>query len=206
MGNGYRGGVFWPIPSKTPLGLTQLRPYSPYCTLTGGHNPIFAKVMGCPSILIWLSLALYSTNLRFPCTRVLDYLLVLYLSCLHHHNQILPRCRSLHPTNSNTHPPQMIPASNHPPSLLLTLLFLLSNSNPVIPPRCANRYCTFFILCVIHQRKILSASPPLVMTDPSKLHVKEAAPSFGYDGWVVGCRIDAYITYVTGGKVGTIRG
>ena len=43
------GGFLCPIPSKTPLGLTQQHPYGPYSTLSGGHNPIFAKVMGCPS-------------------------------------------------------------------------------------------------------------------------------------------------------------
>ncbi len=39
------GGVFWPIPSETPLGLTRHHPYDPLCNFKHGRNPIFAKVM-----------------------------------------------------------------------------------------------------------------------------------------------------------------
>ena len=39
------GGVFRPIPSKTPLGLTRHHPYDPFCNFKHGRNPIFAKVM-----------------------------------------------------------------------------------------------------------------------------------------------------------------
>ena len=46
------GFFFHPIPSKTPQGLTQQHSYGPYCTFTGGHSPIFAKVMGCLSGLM----------------------------------------------------------------------------------------------------------------------------------------------------------
>jgi len=39
------GGVFRPIPSETPLGLTRHHPYDPFCNFKHGRNPIFAKVM-----------------------------------------------------------------------------------------------------------------------------------------------------------------
>ena len=39
------GGVFRPIPSETPLGLTRHHPYDPFCNFKRGSNPIFAKVM-----------------------------------------------------------------------------------------------------------------------------------------------------------------
>ena len=41
----FAGGVFWPIPSETPLGLTRHHPYDPFCNFKHGRNPIFAKVM-----------------------------------------------------------------------------------------------------------------------------------------------------------------
>ena len=49
------GGVLRPIPSKTPLGVTQQHPNGPYCTWTCGHNPIFGK-MGALCLDLWLSL------------------------------------------------------------------------------------------------------------------------------------------------------
>ena len=41
------GGVFCPIPSKTPLGVNQQYPNGPYCTWTCVRNPIFDEI-GCP--------------------------------------------------------------------------------------------------------------------------------------------------------------
>ena len=55
MGNRCRGGVFCPIPSKTPLGVNQQYPNGPYCTWTCVRNPIFDEMGAlCPNL--WLSL------------------------------------------------------------------------------------------------------------------------------------------------------
>ena len=49
------GGVFCPIPSKTPLGVNQQYPNGPYCTWTCVRNPIFDEMGAlCPNL--WLSL------------------------------------------------------------------------------------------------------------------------------------------------------
>ena len=49
------GGVFRPIPSKTPLGVTEHHPYGPFCNFKHGRNPIFDEMVAfCPDL--WLSL------------------------------------------------------------------------------------------------------------------------------------------------------
>ena len=54
------GGVFCPIPSKTPLGVNQQHPNGPYCTWTCVRNPIFDEMGAlCPDL--WLSLVPYHT-------------------------------------------------------------------------------------------------------------------------------------------------
>ncbi len=40
------GGVFRPIPSETPLGLTRHHPYDPFCNFKHGRNPHFCKSYG----------------------------------------------------------------------------------------------------------------------------------------------------------------
>ena len=48
-------GVLCPIPSKTPLEVTQQHPNGPYCTWTCGRNPIVGEMAAlCPEL--WLSL------------------------------------------------------------------------------------------------------------------------------------------------------
>ena len=63
------GGVFRPIPSKTPLGVTQHHPYGPFCNFKHGRNPIFDEMVAfCPDL--WLSLV-WSHNISLSGERIL---------------------------------------------------------------------------------------------------------------------------------------
>ena len=59
------GGVFCPIPSKTPLGVNQQYPNGPYCTWTCVRNPIFDEMGAlCPNL--WLSLVGQVKKMEVP--------------------------------------------------------------------------------------------------------------------------------------------